>query len=231
MTTEIDKIPFLAKFTHEFRSHLHGICGISDYLKSNWENIADADKKNAIESVASISDDLSSLISLVSQYHEGATKLNFNIEKKDVISYTRKIIDNLIHLYSYKNKIEIIVESNVESLELNIDTVWFKQLVTNIVTNAIKYSTEGVVNIKIDADIKGEKCIFTVSDDGMGIKDEEIKSIFVPFKRGTNEAKKVAGTGLGLSICKEVVDAHQGTIRAYNNEDKGCSFEFILPIK
>ncbi|ADD67558.1 integral membrane sensor signal transduction histidine kinase [Denitrovibrio acetiphilus DSM 12809] len=99
--------------------------------------------------------------------------------------------------------------------------------VENIVRNAIKYS-EHTVNIDITENAKA--VVLRISDDGSGVKEEHLESIFTPFYRVQDDRdRKTGGTGLGLAIAKAIIDAHSGEITAFNNGNNGLTVEITLP--
>lgn len=111
------------------------------------------------------------------------------------------------------------------------DKYQIKQVVENLLDNAIRYSREnGVVNIKIER--KGKKVYFEIKDDGIGIPSEEQKYIFQKFFRAKNVMEyQTSGTGLGLYISKNLVEMSRGKIGFQSQEGKGSKFWFYLPIK
>jgi signal transduction histidine kinase len=100
------------------------------------------------------------------------------------------------------------------------------QKILNNVINAIKFSQEGVVEIRLKK--QDDLIIFTIQDQGVGIPPEEIHDIFTPFKMGSNTESKVEGRGVGLALCKSVIRAHNGDITV-KSQPVGASFCMILP--
>ena len=95
--------------------------------------------------------------------------------------------------------------------------------------NAINYSINGIITVTLVQNSK--ECIISIQDEGIGILNEELDSIFTPFNRGSNKDNTGDGTGLGLTICREIVEAHNGYIKAFNNDGVGATVEFLIPIK
>jgi signal transduction histidine kinase len=109
------------------------------------------------------------------------------------------------------------------SLLVEADKGRITQVILNLLRNAIKFTSEGVISI--DAFRKDDKVIVSVKDTGPGIDPEILPRLFSKFV-----TKSDKGTGLGLFISKSIIDAHRGTIWAENNHDgKGCTFTFSIP--
>ena len=109
----------------------------------------------------------------------------------------------------------------------------YRQLLTNLLSNSINYSDQGTILVKFTATKVNDvdSYIVSVSDEGVGIPDEELRNIFIPYNRGSVKNSYNEGTGLGLAICQEIVEGHGGTISASNNQEIGSIVEFIIPIK
>ena len=123
-------------------------------------------------------------------------------------------------------------EKNIQ-LDVDMDEIQFvgtenllSHVWLNLLSNAIKFSPSGG---KIELKLKREKenVIFTISDEGTGIKEKDFKYIFDKFYQGDNE-KKSEGCGLGLALAKRIVDISGGEILVENNQVKGCTFKVVL---
>jgi len=129
--------------------------------------------------------------------------------------------------YSSRHQVEYKIDPNVTFIKG--DQTKLRQVVQNLVSNAIKYSPRGgKITISID-DLSTEKLIIAVSDQGIGIPQEQIGKLFQKFSRvDIGEAKDIKGAGLGLWICKEVVEAHGGTIWVESETGKGTTMKLTL---
>ncbi len=134
-------------------------------------------------------------------------------------------------LQSFAEKKKIVLEANAsDDLELEADHKRLIQVIVNMLSNAIKYSPSGG-KVIVSAEVQGKEVVFSVIDEGPGIPQEALSSLFERFKRLEREVdKSVKGTGLGLSICKMFVEAHGGTVGVENNKDKGSRFWFSVPL-
>ena len=106
-----------------------------------------------------------------------------------------------------------------------------RQVALNLVSNAIKFTDRGKINLHALYDIDRELISLTVSDTGIGIPEERLSEIFEPFRQVDNSyAKRYAGTGLGLSISKKQVEALGGTIVVESTPGQGTTFEVTVPV-
>lgn len=124
--------------------------------------------------------------------------------------------------------IELVVPPS--PIQLQANAMRLSQVVTNLVSNALKYSPlETIVSVKVRSD--EHHAYLSVEDQGSGISPEQLANIFQPFYRTTNaRASKVSGTGLGLAICKEIVEQHQGRIWCESTPGHGSTFFVELPL-
>jgi signal transduction histidine kinase len=119
------------------------------------------------------------------------------------------------------------LDAGIPKLKFDLDKII--QVVTNIVSNAIKVTEKG--SISIITKQEGSAVHVTVRDTGPGISRENLNKLFMPFERlDVSKDKRKGGTGLGLAISKEIILAHKGKIWAESEEGKGSAFHFTLPI-
>ncbi|MEA5489570.1 MULTISPECIES: sensor histidine kinase [Pseudanabaena] len=109
-----------------------------------------------------------------------------------------------------------------------MDEKLLRQILTNLLTNAIKYSPQNKI-VDFQLTVQQDHAIFTISDHGIGIPDEDLEHLFGAFHRGKNVGI-LPGTGLGLSIVKKCVDIHGGLISVESKLDIGTKFTVVLPI-
>ena len=165
-----------------------------------------------------------------------AGKMTFLMEQSDLLQTVNQVIGEFDAL-AKKNGITVNVESdNV------VTTAWFDadrilQVVTNLISNAVKFSSpQSVVRILFNDDClildNGDQVKalrMTVRDEGIGIPENELESVFDKFVQSSETNTGAGGTGLGLAICKQIVEHHKGKIFAENNQEAGTSFHLILP--
>ncbi len=150
--------------------------------------------------------------------------IEINKEKFDVNELITEIVN------AYENKINndaIKIETQIKFKTLYSDKKRIKQILNNLLSNAVKYTKYG--KIIIEAEIKGNKAVFTVQDTGMGIEKDNIHKVFIPLYR-ENLSFKGKGMGIGLSICKKLLYHLNGKITVESEKNKGSTFTFEIPL-
>lgn len=220
------KSRFVSMASHEFRTPLSTILS-SATLIAKYEETDQADKrvkhieriKTAVENMTGILNDFLSL----SKLEEGKTKLQkTKLQIRDICEET---LDS-IQIIKKKGQ-QIIYHHQTEDLCITTDKNILKNIMFNLISNAIKYSDEGS---KIDCYIESDAkyTIFTVKDEGIGIPEAEQKFLFERFYRASN-AENIQGTGLGLNIVKSYLDLLKGEIEFESVQGIGTSFKVRIP--
>lgn len=222
------KSQFLYSMSHELQTPLNAILGFSQLIEMMTDN--KKIKENAQE-VLTAGHHLLALIDDVldlSKIESGNTKLY--IEKhslKLILNYTLVMIVPLagIHSIQIDNKV-----SSVPDVIVHIDAVRFKQVLTNILSNAIKYnSVKGKVTIDCSLNEKNMLCL-SISDTGEGLTQEQLRNLFIPFERPGVGNFHVAGTGLGLTISRDLIELMGGSITAHSETGNGSCFLIQVPL-
>lgn len=226
------KEEFLANMSHEIRTPLNAIVGFSDQLvKSNLS----PGQQEQMHIIKQSSDHLLHIVNEIldfSKMNQGALKLEnvpFN-----AIELVEEVAAMMRSKASEKN-LQLTVEINTEISDLLGDPVRVRQIMLNLVSNAIKFTEKGGVSIHLDK-IKGldnkTELIIQVEDSGIGIPKEKIEKVFNMFEQAeTDTTRKYGGTGLGLSICKRIVDVYGGSISVDSEVGQGTTFSVILPFE
>lgn len=220
------KSNFVTMASHEFRTPLSAILSSANLIKrySTTENQFKREKHlikitNSVHNLNNILNDFLSLGKL----EEG--KFSIHLEEICIKTILKDVIEELDGLKKVKQKIELIINFNKS---INTDKHILRNVLYNLISNAIKYSPEdGTIKIlldKIGADIK-----ITVEDEGIGIAKSEHQNIFTRFFRAKN-ALNIKGTGLGLHLVKNYVEKLNGSIDFKSEEGKGSKFFVLLPI-
>lgn len=229
-TPSMQDIPVFSKLGHEMKVAVHGINGVSSYTYNNWNVIDEDVKKNNLKVIMDTSNNLRDLLESLLTSGDRMQKLEFSFQNIDIVNATKMATTYFQDLNAINEQIEIKFESEIKECFVSADQFWIVQLLTNLLSNAINYSANGSITVGLHKD--AEKCMISVSDEGVGIPEDELDSIFEPFQSGSNEStKEYNSTGLGLAICREIVEAHGGTIHATNNELAGSTVEFSIPVK
>jgi len=230
---ERSKSDFFSHISHELRTPMHVILS---HVHSGLKITARGGTWNAEKHLASIHTAGKRLLNLLNDLLDleklESGKTVYNFAHGDLAEVCETAHAELSPLLSFKNlSIALIVEtSNSQGV---FDRNGMLQVIVNLLANAIKYSPQGGV-IKIvlsdvgDPDDRNTSLLCTISDDGIGIPEGELDSIFDKYAQGTN-ARTLGGTGLGLSICRTIIAAHGGRIWAENAPDRGAALKFVLP--
>lgn len=234
------KTDFINNLSHEIRAPLQGIIGVSSTLAENWEIISHSQRQELISAIQTSGNNLLSLVnSLLSYSKYEAGMMNFEFHKNNIFTVIELAIDHLKTYALSKNiKIEFSKAENYELFIVNIDLQQIVHVLRNILSNAIKFSHNSKIEIKVDLlnkDYKPDeysKSSFvklSVKDKGPGVPESEIDDIFLPFSQASNSSS-FGGTGIGLSTSYEIIKKHGGYIKAENNPDGGATFYFVLPL-
>jgi len=225
------KTIFLANMSHEIRTPLNGILGFIKLLKE--ENLSPKQKQyiNVIDNSANTLLHTINEILDMSKIQSGKFELEFI--KFDLLETLNSIHNLFIARANEKNiNLSLEFDNNIPASIIS-DEVKLKQVLSNLVGNAIKFTPEnGSVKLSIKVLEKNDKKVkikFIVSDTGIGISKEAQKKIFEPFMQAENSTtRKFGGTGLGLAISKEIVKLLGGELKLESEVNKGTTFYFEL---
>ena len=223
------KSDFLSSMSHEIRTPLNAIIGFSQALAK--ENISGAAK----EEVKDILTASTNLLEIVNDILD-VSKIEANkIEIVNVDYSTRELLNEISDLINRRIGSKTIdfkmdIADNLPTV-LYGDNVRIKQIVMNLLTNAVKYTKEGYVSFQINCQTLGENCkiAFKVEDTGIGMTEEDIKNLYTKFQRfNLDKNINIAGTGLGMAITKGLVDLLGGEIIVKSEYGKGSTFIVII---
>ena len=225
------KTDFLSNMSHDIRTPMNAIIGITTLMKNELhqpEKLAEHLAK--LESSGQLLLGIINDILDMSRIESGKTTLN--VEKMNLPRQISQL-DSVIRQQAGQRRQTFTVETHVQHENVLGDPNRLKQVLMNILSNAVKYTPNGGhIRLEIDELTHTEhytKYRFVVQDNGIGMSEEFQKTLFEPFNReeksGTN---KVQGTGLGMAITKSIVDLMGGTIRVESTTGKGTQFEVVL---
>lgn len=220
---EVDQLKddFISMASHELRSPLTVIRGYAEYLTDTQGNLED-EQKDFVDKIQISAKYLDSLVADmldVSRIEQGRMKFEPSEVDPD------KIVEEVVDYYSRaaKEKGLDLVYAKEETGTINVDPGRLKQVLINLVSNAVKYTEKGEVVVK--QYVENGKLIIRVSDTGLGMSKEEQDQLFQKFSRvGGVRTKHIRGTGLGLWIVKQVVEKMGGTITVESIKGKGSDF-------
>jgi signal transduction histidine kinase/DNA-binding response OmpR family regulator len=226
------KDEFLANMSHEIRTPMNGVLGMAELLAGT-----DLDKRQRryVDSMRSAADTMMQIINdILDDSKIEAGKLDLVREAFDVREFAEQV-GEVFAGRAESRKLELVcrVEPTVPAAVVG-DALRLRQVVGNLVSNAIKYTEQGEVQIRIGVDdLQDDKCRlhFSVSDTGVGIAEADRATVFEAFSQLGN-AQRIGGTGLGLSIATRLVQLMGGErIDLISEPGKGSSFSFVLPFK
>ena len=223
------KSGFISTVAHELRTSLAAIKegvsivfdGMAGRLNKEQKKFLNIAKRNV--------DRLSVLIDDVLDFQKlEAGRMNFDIEDNDIKELISEVHETMA-LYAKKNEVELLLELAEELSVAKFDRAKINQVLTNLVSNAVKFTPEnGRVSINVQR--QNEELVISVSDTGIGIPKEALPKIFECFYRVEQRGKKIQGTGLGLAIVHKIVMMHNGRIEVASKVGQGTTFTVFLPL-
>jgi signal transduction histidine kinase/CheY-like chemotaxis protein len=230
----VAKSQFLSNMSHELRTPMNGIIGMSQALRDSGTIVGEE-----LDQVSTINRSADALLVILNDI------LNFSkIEARkislEIINFElRDLLEDVANLLSStaSNKgLEIITNiNNGIPFSLESDPGRIRQILNNLINNAIKFTYYGQIFIEVTLEKKEKDMLhlkFNVKDSGIGIPQEKINTMFTAFNQADmSTTRKYGGTGLGLSICRELVEIMGGKIGVTSEMGKGSNFYFILPVR
>lgn len=224
------KTHFVQTMSHELRTPLNAIIGFSDILKQQTSGL-DEKQYHYIDNIYQSGRHLLALINdILDMIVIDAGKIELVFNKIPVHPIIDDIIQN-IKVNAEKNN--VIIEKEIDpALEfICADKQRFVQIISNLLDNAVKFSKKDGGLVKLAARKAEDKAIFSISDNGIGIKEKDLEKLFKAFNQlDSGISRRYGGTGLGLSISKSLVELHGGRIWVESKFGEGSIFSFELPL-
>ncbi len=222
------KNQFVAIASHEFRTPLSTINFAANYLHDNIDKLSVSEVQAKLKKIEKQVNHMTVLLEDV--ILAGPNELS-RIAVSRSVQEIRPLIDKILEdvQHTTKNSHRILLEYDVESLMIETDEKLLRNIVINLLTNAIKFSP-GESSIEFLLREVGGEIVIRVKDSGIGISEEDQKKIFVAFQRGSN-TNAISGTGLGLSIVKKAVDVLGGNVVLYSKIHEGTNVTVTIPVK
>jgi signal transduction histidine kinase len=222
---------FISMASHEFRTPLAIISSSTGILQTFSDRLSAEKKQGHLETIQKTIKYTVQLLDDVLMINSVETeKIEFKPEILDIIDFCRGLIRE-IQGTSYSHIIEFSLNSSQlildDTLFTEFDPKIIRQILTNLLTNAMKYSP-GNSQVNFSLNITDKQIIFIIQDYGIGIPKEDQVNLFASFYRGSNVGS-ISGTGLGLAIVKKCVEQHQGEITLESKPNKGTIFKVIIP--
>ncbi|MEM8526148.1 MAG: ATP-binding protein, partial [Bacteroidota bacterium] len=213
--------------THEFRTPLTVILGTADQLNRKEKAAENKQKLNLIQRNGN------NLLELINQLLDLAkvehNELGINYIQGDLLNYIRYLAESF-HSLAQSHQIELRLQSSAQEIWMDYDLVKIRQIIANLISNAIKYTpANGAVSIAVEQ-IASDQIQISVSDTGQGIPSKDLPHIFERFYQVDDNVAKAGGTGIGLALTKELVHLLGGTISVESQINVGTTFKLRLLI-
>tara|TARA_R110000868_G_scaffold36074_2_gene128415 strand:- start:8244 stop:10010 length:1767 start_codon:yes stop_codon:yes gene_type:complete len=226
------KDEFLTTMSHEIRTPLNAVIGISHLL------LLENPKKEQLENLSSLkhsSEHLLCLVNDILDFNKIASGL-LELEERDFsLNQVLNGLQSIFHNTAKEKDLRLLVKTDTTLPKTFIgDSTRLSQILTNLVSNAIKFTEEGKVTVDIEAvEIANDYCVleFIISDTGIGIPEDKRDKIFLSFAQANSDTtRKYGGTGLGLAICKRLLELMDSDLKLESEVGKGSSFSFKLKL-
>lgn len=244
-----NKSTFIANFSHELRTPMHSVIGFSQALVDGLGGELN-EKQNKYVNI--ISRNANSLLALLNSILDisriEAGKMEFNYRNFDIVQLTNSVVE-AVNPFIKEKKLDFSMDlSDIVKRNIYSDENLVRQVLINLVSNAVKFTESGSVHIKVaHPDLHFVRyqgidvpksftdksyLMVSVTDTGMGIPEEELNNIFDEYRQlDKSISKKFGGTGLGLAITRKILAEMQGIIWVESELGKGSTFNLIIPVE
>jgi two-component system sensor histidine kinase ChiS len=223
------KTEFLNNISHEVRTPVSEFSVAASNLKDCWNELDKEQRFCMVNIIARAAERLKN----ISMHLISATELQdapkiLRLQRSNIVELINNFLDEA-SVYTKEKNIKIQFEEGAKNgSDVNADTEAITQVIRHLIKNAVKYSPQdSAIKIKIES---GKEVKLIISDEGIGIPENELESIFEPFTQSSRTKTGAGGVGLGLDIARKVIEAHNGKIWAKNNQVKGSSFLITFPL-
>ena len=225
------KSEFLANMSHELRTPMNAIIGYSSLMLDRLYGDLTDKQQNALKRVSANANNLLQLINNILDISKlQAGKMPLYLEEFSLRELCEDVVGIMDALAREKNIYLTLSESG--DVVLHSDKTRLKQILINLIGNAIKFTQKGGVTLTVEADTVSQTARVTVKDTGIGIKTEHADAIFEEFRQAdASTTREYGGTGLGLAIVKKLTELLNGCITVQSVPGEGSAFTVTLPVK
>lgn len=226
------KSDFLAKMSHEIRTPINSVIGMNEMI------LRETKDSSILEYAMDVKSAASSLLSIINDILDSSKIESGKMEIIPVDFELDSLIHDVVNMVSFKVKekgldFQVQVEKTIPN-GLYGDDVRIRQILVNLLNNAVKYTQEGSVAIRVSGSRDGDMELldFVIEDTGIGIKKEDMPKLFASFERiEESRNRKIEGTGLGMSIVVELLHMMESELHVESKYGKGSSFRFCLKLR
>ncbi len=232
---ELDRLKssFLANMSHELRTPLNSILGFADVILEGLDGPLTENMNNDLGLIYKNGQHLLHLINDVLDMAKiESGKMNLNVEKFNLQEIIEEVTSITSTMASEKNLALFIEPDSDHEVEINADKIRLRQVMINLINNAIKFTEKGKIAIRVVRE--ANNVLISVKDTGIGIPMELLESVFQEFTQvDTTTTRKAGGTGLGLPISRRLIQMHGGRLWAESTgiDGDGSTFYVFLPIE
>lgn len=223
------KTNFIGMMSHDLKTPLARIQGMTEVISADHTPLS-SHQREALDMIKQSAEDLLKFISTILNYAKIESQgIELHLQSKDI----NQILQDVVKKHEFLAKVKHIqMITEFEPLfSLKVDPELLRQVFSNLVENAIKYSPENSKVLITSEEVDG-KIVVQVADQGIGIPADELPNVFMKFFRSKNaKASPIKGSGLGLYLAKYFVELHQGSILAESAAGQGSTFTVELPIR
>jgi signal transduction histidine kinase/CheY-like chemotaxis protein/HPt (histidine-containing phosphotransfer) domain-containing protein len=226
------KSQFLARMSHEIRTPMNGVMGMTDLLR---DTTLTPKQMRLLEILHDSGETLLAVINDVLDF----SKIEAEMVELELTDFDLcKVVEEAVTLFAeraHRKGLELscLVPGDI-SYKVHSDPVRLRQILINLIGNAVKFTEKGEVSVRVHLEERGKdevKAHFCVSDTGIGVAPEKQETIFDPFSQGDGSTtRKYGGSGLGLAIVRQLVELMDGELKIESEEGRGTAFTVALPL-
>jgi len=217
---------FMATLTHDLKNPLIGANRLLELLVAGALGPLSTEQAELLETLRKSNLDLLSMIhNLIDVYRYEKDAATLDLQETNLVG----LIDECISQAQILSKNVINSDLPKQMDNIRLDSFAIRRVVQNLLSNAVKFSPEGAITVRLK--IQTDQTVIEVEDHGPGIKPEELSRLFKRFSQGAAGKRYAGGNGLGLYLCKQIIEAHGGTIECRSQLNDTTTFRFCLPLR